>query len=96
MPGAILADDPVTYTVVEIGSQRGQVKLVSSDGYTYVKKVFKKNIKFKISQNMSKDICIKKSKQIRSLMISNAPILIINIISIFLYQKFKYVIKTTA
>jgi hypothetical protein len=42
MPDAILPDVPVTYTVVEIVSQRGQVKLVSSDGYTYVKKVFKK------------------------------------------------------
>ena len=40
MPDAILPDVPVAYTVVEIGSQRGQVNLVSSDGYTYVKKVF--------------------------------------------------------
>jgi len=60
MPDAILPDVPVTYTVVEIGSQRGQVKLVSSDAYTYVKKVFKKNIKIKITQSMSKDICIEK------------------------------------
>jgi len=40
MPDDIMPDVPVTYTVVQNGSQRRQVKLVSSDGYTYGKKVF--------------------------------------------------------
>ena len=40
MPDAILPDVPVTYTVVEIGSQHGQVKLVSSDGYTCQEGIF--------------------------------------------------------
>jgi hypothetical protein len=47
MPDAILPDVPVTYTVVEIGSQHGQVKLVSSDGYTCQEGIFKKLLKLK-------------------------------------------------
>lgn len=35
----ILPDVPVTYTEVEQGTQRKGVKLVSSDGYEYTKKV---------------------------------------------------------
>lgn len=36
---ADLPDVPVTYTEVEQGTQRKGVKLVSSDGYEYTKKV---------------------------------------------------------
>ena len=43
LPDNILPDDPVTYTLVEKGSNRGCVKLVSSDGYHYVKKVYFSN-----------------------------------------------------
>ena len=39
MPDTILPKVPVTYTLVENGSQRKNVKLVSSDGNEYTKKV---------------------------------------------------------
>lgn len=45
LPDNILPDGPVTYTLVEKGSNRGGVKLVSSDGYQYVKKVYFSNRK---------------------------------------------------
>ena len=35
----IIPDAPVTFTIVDSGSQRGKRKLVSSDGYEFVKKV---------------------------------------------------------
>ncbi|XP_052093609.1 uncharacterized protein LOC127729772 [Mytilus californianus] len=38
LPDTILPDIPVTYTLVDQGSQRGWFKLVSSDGYEYTKK----------------------------------------------------------
>ncbi|XP_052077928.1 uncharacterized protein LOC127715834 [Mytilus californianus] len=38
LPDTILPDIPVTYTLVDQGSQRGRFKLVSSDGYEYTKK----------------------------------------------------------
>ena len=39
LPDTILPDVPITYTLVENGSQRKNVKLVSSDEYEYTKKV---------------------------------------------------------
>ncbi|XP_063419689.1 uncharacterized protein LOC134704838 [Mytilus trossulus] len=38
LPNTILPDIPVTFTLVDQGSQRGRFKLVSSDGYEYTKK----------------------------------------------------------
>ena len=35
----VISDAPVTFTIVDSGSQRGKSKLVNSDGYEFVKKV---------------------------------------------------------
>ena len=44
MLGEILPNVPVTFTVVENGTNRNMTKLVSSDGYEYTKKVTSKHM----------------------------------------------------
>ncbi|XP_056012453.1 uncharacterized protein LOC125679557 [Ostrea edulis] len=52
----ILVDVPVTYKIIEQGSQRGKRKLVSSDSYEFVKKVSKGDFTYWRCSKRSKSV----------------------------------------
>ncbi|CAC5418980.1 unnamed protein product [Mytilus coruscus] len=56
LPDTILPDIPVTYTLVDQGSQRGRFKLVSSDGYEYTKKSSKGDFTYRRCSKCSKTV----------------------------------------
>ncbi|OPL20445.1 hypothetical protein AM593_06857, partial [Mytilus galloprovincialis] len=45
LPDTILPDDPPTFSMIEKGTQRSNLKMVSSDGYEYTKKKVIKHFK---------------------------------------------------
>ncbi|XP_052074059.1 uncharacterized protein LOC127711943 [Mytilus californianus] len=55
LPDTILPDGPPTFSIIEKGTQRSNLKLVSSDGYEYTKKMSKGNFTYWRCIKRSKD-----------------------------------------